>query len=259
MRFLLTFFLFLSFYYNLSAQTLSGKVYDTKTVVKDMKVINKTQNILTVTDKNGDFSIAAKVNDTISFQSIFYHPLDVVLKQSHFDDINVFEVEEIVSELDEVEIQSEPEQPVFEEETYNRELNNLIKEDLKRNPHLYRPENSQYGGNILGIISLVVKLFKKKNKEKNKNKPPTYPPLKYEQIDSLFDKSSFFNKSLLTKNLKIPEDKAKLFYDFCSAKGISSELLKDENKMQLLEKLVVNSQLFLILLEEYGEETVNKD
>ncbi|WP_459443093.1 hypothetical protein [Winogradskyella sp.] len=224
-----------------------------------MKVLNKSQNRLTVTNQDGDFSIEAKVNDTISFQSIFYHPLEVILKQSHFDDINVFEVEEIVSELDEVEIQSEPEQPVFEEETYNRELNNLIKEGLKRNPHLYRPENAQSGGNILGIISLVIKLFKKKNKEKNKNKPPTYPPLKYEQIDSLFSKSSFFNKSLVTENLKIPEDKVKLFYDFCSAKGISSKLLLEENKMMLLEELVVNSQLFLILLEEYGEQATVKD
>ncbi len=255
MRFLLTFLLFLSFYYNLSAQTLSGKVYDTKTVVKDMKVINKTQNILTVTNKDGDFNITAKVNDTISFQSIFYHPLEVVLKQSHFDDINVFEVEEIVSELDEVEIQSEPEQPVFEEETYNQNLQNLIKEDIKRNPGLYQPPNAQYGVDFIYLIGQVVKLFKKKNKHKT----PVYHPVTYKQMDSLFSKSSFFNKQLVTENLKIPEDKAKLFYDFCSAKGISSELLKDENKMQLLEKLVVNSQLFLILLDEYGEETVNKD
>ena len=142
MRFSLIFLFFLSFNFNLPAQTLSGKVYDTKTVVKDMKVINKTQNILTITNKDGDFSIEAKVNDTISFQSIFYHPLEVVLKQSHFDDINVFEVEEIVSELDEVEIQSEPEQPVFEEETYNQNLHDLIKEDIKRNPGLYQSPQS---------------------------------------------------------------------------------------------------------------------
>lgn len=220
-----------------------------------MKVINKTQNILTITNKDGDFSIQAKVNDTISFQSIFYHPLEVVLKQSHFDDINVFEVEEIVSELDEVEIQSEPEQPVFEEETYNTDLQNLIKEDIKRNPHLYMPEEAYYGGNLLAIIDLVAKLFKKKNKYKE----PVYHPVTYKQMDSLFSESSFFNKQLVTENLKIPEDKAKLFYDFCSAKGISSELLKDENKMELLEELVVYSQLFLILLEEYGEEATAKD
>jgi len=255
MRFSLIFLFFLSFNFNLPAQTLSGKVYDTKTVVKDMKVINKTKNILTITNKDGDFSIEAKVNDTISFQSIFYHPLEVVLKQSHFDDTNVFEVEEIVSELDEVEIQSEPEQPIFEEETYNQNLHNLIKEDIKRNPGLYQSPNAQYGVDFIYLIGQVVKLFKKKNKHKE----PIYKPISYQQIDSLFSKSSFFNKSLMTENLMIPEDKAKLFYDFCSAKGISSELLKKENKMMLLEELVTNSQLFLILIEEYGEEKVSKD
>lgn len=255
MRFSLIFLFFLSFNFNLPAQTLSGKVYDTKTVVKDMKVINKTQNILTITNKDGDFSIEAKVNDTISFQSIFYHPLEVVLKQSHFDDINVFEVEEIVSELDEVAIQSEPEQPVFEEETYNQNLQNLIKEDIKRNPGSYQSPNAQYGVDFIYLIGQVVKLFKKKNK----HKAPVYHPVTYKQMDSLFSESSFFNKQLVTENLKIPEDKAKLFYDFCSAKGISSELLKEENKMMLLEELVTNSQLFLILIEEYGEEKVSKD
>ena len=78
-------------------------------------------------------------------------------------------------------------------------------------------------------------------------------------MDSLFSKSSFFNERLVTDNLKIPEDKVHLFYDFCEAKQISSELLKDENKMQLLEEFVLNSQLFLILLEEYGEEKIIKD
>ncbi|GAB4158263.1 MAG: hypothetical protein Tsb0033_11170 [Winogradskyella sp.] len=255
MRFLFIFVLFTIGYFNLSAQTLSGKVYDSKSVVKDMKVLNKTQNILTATNEDGDFNIEAKVNDTISFQSIFYHPLEVIVKQYHLDDITVFEVEEIVSELDEVELQSEPEQPVFEEETFNKEFRNLIKEDMKRNPHLYMPEEAYYGGNLLALIDLVAKLFKKKNKYKE----PIYKPITYKQMDSLFATSSFFNKQLVTENLKIPEDKAKLFYDFCSAKGISSELLKEENKMMLLEELVVNSELFLILLEEYGEEKVTKD
>lgn len=254
MRFLLFSILLLSFNYTLSAQTLSGKVYDTKSVVKDMKVLNKTQNILTVTNKDGDFSIEAKINDTISFQSIFYHPLEIIVKQSHFDDINVFEVEEIVSELDEVEIESEPKQPVFEEDTYNQDLHSLIKEDIKRNPGLYQSPNAQYGVDFIYLIGQVVKLFKRK-----RSKEQTYKPITFKQMDSLFTDSSFFNKRLVTENLKIPQDKAKLFYDFCSAKGISSELLKDENKMMLLEELVVNSQLFLILLEEYGEEKVTKD
>ena len=235
-------------------QTLNGKVYDSKSVVKNIKVLNKTQNRLTVTDKNGNFSIPAMVNDTISFQSLFYHPLEVILTQSHFDDLNVFEVERIVSALDEVTVQAEPEQPVFEEETYNEDLQMLIQEDIKRNPHLYQPPGATYGVDFIYLIGQVAKLFKRK-----RPKTPTYQAITYRQIDSLFSHSSFFNQRLVTEDLNIPEDKTKLFFDFCEAKGISSELLQDGKKMQLLEQLVLNSQLFLILLEEYGEEKTTKD
>ena len=236
------------------SQTLEGKVYDSKSVVKDIKVLNKTQNRLTVTDKDGNFSIIAKVNDTISFESLFYHPKEVVLTQMHFEDINVFEIKKIVSALDEVNIKAEPEQPVFEEETYNDDLQNLIKEDIKRNPHLYQPPGATYGVDFIYLIGQVAKLFKRK-----RPKVPTYKALSYTQIDSLFSKSTFFNKRLVTEDLNIPEDKTKLFFDFCEAKGLSSELLQDGKKMMLLEQLVLNSQLFLILLEEYGEEKTSKD
>lgn len=234
-----------------TAQTLNGKVYDAKGTAKNIKVYNETQKQLTVTNKTGDFSIIAKVNDTLLFESIFYHPKAVILKEFHFEDIAVFELKEILTELDEVEVRTEPEQPVFTEETYNAELKNILQEDIKNNPHLYKPAS----GNILALLSLVGKLLKKKDKFR----APIYQPITYTQMDSLFEKSSFFNKQLLTENLKIPEDKKYLFYDLCEAKEISSELLKDKNKMQLLEELVLNSQLLLILLEQYGEETVTKD
>ncbi|MBU2920331.1 carboxypeptidase-like regulatory domain-containing protein [Winogradskyella psychrotolerans] len=238
----------------LKAQVLRGKVYNSKNTIENIKVFNDTQNRLTATDKNGDFTINAKVNDTILFESLFYHPKVVILKDIHFEDIAVFELKEILTELDEVEIKAEPEQPVFKEETYNTDLQNIIKEDIKNNPHLYKPPGSSYGVDFVYLIGEVVKLFKK-----NKVKSPTYQPITYTQMDSLFEKSSFFNKRLITENLKIPEDKIYLFYDFCEAKYISSELLKEENKMQLLEALVLNSQLFLILLEQYRQENVIKD
>lgn len=232
-----------------NAQTLKGKVYDAKAVVKNIKVVNETQNSFTVTNDEGDFSLVAKVNDTISFQSLFYHHKVVVLKAIHFEDTTVFEVKKIVSQLDEVEIITEPEQPVFKAEIYNTELQNLIKEDIKNNPHLYQPPGAIYGVDFVYLIGQVAKLFKRK-----KYKVPVYKPINYMQIDSLFSKSSFFNKRLVTEDLKIPEDKIKLFYDFCEAKQISSELLKEDKKLQLLEQFVLNSQLFLILLETYGTE-----
>ncbi|WP_282030911.1 carboxypeptidase-like regulatory domain-containing protein [Winogradskyella eximia] len=236
------------------AQTLNGKVYDAKAPIKNINVFNKTQNRVTVTNEDGNFSIEAKVNDSISFQSIFYHNKTIVLKDFHFNGLAVFELKEILTELDEVEVKAEPEQPVFKEETYNVELQNILKEDIKNNPHLYKPAGATYGVDFVYLIGAVVKLF-----AKDKPKKPNYHPISYTQMDSLFNKSSFFNEQLITENLKIPSDKKYLFYDFCEAKQISSKLLKDENKMQLLEELVLNSQLFLILLEQYGEKPLSKE
>ena len=247
---ILLFLLVLPFINN--AQTLSGKIYDEKGVVKNIKVYNKTQGRLTLTNTDGDFKIEAKVNDSISFESLFYHKKTVILKDIHFNGVAVFELKEILNELDEVEIIAEPEQPVFKEETYNNDLQNILKEDIKNNPHLYKPANATGGVDILAVIGLVAKRFK----DNDKYVAPIYQPITYTQMDSLFNKSDFFNKQLVTDNLKIPEDKTYLFYDFCEAKQISSELLKDENKMMLLEELVLNSQLFLILLEQYGEESL---
>ncbi|WP_299128007.1 hypothetical protein [uncultured Winogradskyella sp.] len=255
LRLFITLFIFSAFAtHKLNAQTLKGKVYDSKSVVKDIKVLNITQNRLTVTDKDGNFNINATINDTIAFKSIFYHPKEVVLTQIHFNDTNVFEVKKITNALDEVEITAEPEQPVFNEETYNSDLNNLIKEDIKRNPHLYAPAGAQNGVDFIYLIGQVAKLFKRK-----KSKLVEYESLTYFQIDSLFNKSTFFNKGLVTNVLKIPKDKTKLFFDFCSAKGVSSEWLKQEHKMILLEALVVNSKLFLTLLEEYDRTGAVKD
>ncbi|SDH51104.1 hypothetical protein [Winogradskyella thalassocola] len=239
------------------AQTLNGKVYDATGTVKNIKIFNETQNRVTLTNEDGNFSINAKVNDTISFQSLFYHPKAIALKAFHFDGTAVFELKEILTELDEVEVKAESEQPVFVEETYNIELKKIIQEDIKNHPEKYKPAGATYGPDIFAIIGLVANLLKKKDKYI----APTYQPITYTQMDSLFSKSSFFNTKLITDNLKIPADKKYLFFDFCDAKQMSSKLLKEENKMQFLEELVVSSQLFLILLDEYGEKSVkqNKD
>lgn len=239
---------------NIHGQTVEGKVFDSIAVVKDMKVLNKTQNRLTVTDQDGNFSIVARVNDTLTFNSIFYHPLKVVLKPYHFEDISIFEVKKVTSQLDEVNIKAAPEQPVFKEETYNEELHNLIKEDIKRNPHLYSAPNAQYGLDFIYLFKQITKLFKRK---KPKKEEETF--ITYKQLSALIENHSFFNSQLITKDLKIPEEHKFLFLEFCAAKGISSDLLKEKHRMMLLEKFVVNSQLFLIILEEYGEENVKKD
>ncbi|MCA0133118.1 hypothetical protein [Winogradskyella alexanderae] len=237
-----------------NAQILKAKVYDATTTVKGIKVYNKTQNRLTATDEEGNFALRAKIGDSIFFESLFHQPKTIAIAEHHFGETTVFELKKIVTTLQEVEILAEAEQPVFEKESYNSELQELILSDIKNNPHLYMPEEAYNGGaNILGILNLVVKLFKKKNKFK----APVYKPLKYHQIDSLFANSSLFNENLLMQNLKIPPSKLKMFFEFCAAKGISSKLLKESKQMELLDIFVENSSLFLEILDAY-KKSINR-
>ena len=254
MRILSILFLIVSLPFLSNSQTLKGKLYDATTTIKGVKVYNKTQHSVTATDAKGNFSIIAKVNDTLVFESLFHHPKLVTLTKTHFEDIAVFELTKIINQLDEVELLAEPEQPVFEEKTYNVALKNLIAEDIKRNPHKYQRSHENYGVDFIYLFKKVFDLVKRK-----KYKSPIYQPIGYKQLDSLFKKSALFNDDLLIKDLKIPKINKYLFFDFCEAKQISSELLLEKNKMQLLDELVSNSQLFLILLEEYGEEKTVKD
>ncbi|MDC0009539.1 carboxypeptidase-like regulatory domain-containing protein [Winogradskyella sp.] len=254
MRLLHFLILYFSFSFVLNAQKLNGKVYDAKATVNGIKIYNKTQKRLTATNQEGNFEIEAKVNDTILFESLFHHPKKIILQSYHFNEIAVFELKKLINELDEVEIIAAPEQPVFKEETYNKNLRNIIAEDIKRNPEKYQPVGATYGVDFIYLIGQIAKLFKSK-----KSNIKNYRPITYEQLDSLTTKSSMFNDKLLTKDLKIPIKNKYLFFEFIEAKQISSELLLEKNKIYLLDKLIINSQLFLILLEQYGNQKEIKD
>ncbi|WP_298548817.1 carboxypeptidase-like regulatory domain-containing protein [uncultured Aquimarina sp.] len=61
------------------SETVSGKVLNASTDIKlqNVHVVNLSQVIGTITNKEGDFEIKAKVNDTLYFTYIGYKPLRV--------------------------------------------------------------------------------------------------------------------------------------------------------------------------------------
>lgn len=230
----------------LKAQNLKGKVYDATSTLKNIKVLNETQKAFTVTNIKGEFTIAAKVNDTIIFESLFYHSKSVILKPIHFESTSVFELKKIINTLEEVEILSESKQPIFKEKTYNEALQNLIKEDIKRHPELYTSSNSNYGIDFVYLFKKLTTLFKRKNK-----KGEIIQPIGYEDLKKLIETDKLINSKLITQDLNIPQQHLFLFLEFCAAKQMSHQLLEDTKRINLLEELVINSKLFLDILKEY--------
>jgi len=232
---------------SLFSQNIKGKVYDNQSTVKGIKIYNVSKQTKTYTDGEGEFTIAASVNDTLFFESLFHHPKQIKLKQNDFDDIVVFELQKVVNELGEV-LLSNTKAKEFDAVEYSNITGLQLANDIKNNPHLYVPESAYSGGaNLFGLIGMAIKLFKKK--DKYQPKPIEY--INYKHLDSLFKKDDFFDLRLLSQDLKIPGEYAHLFLDYCETKSLNKELISEENKVILLDSLVEFSREFLKITQEF--------
>ncbi|MDO1500933.1 hypothetical protein Q2T40_12405 [Winogradskyella maritima] len=254
MRHLIT-VLCLSFISASWAQTINGKIYDAETTVKGAKILNLSNGLNTRSDSEGNFIINAKVNDTLAFESLFHHPYKVAVKQEFFEDVYVFELKKVVNELDEVLLSEDLKPKKFKEEDYNRDLNRIIQEDIKRNPGAYTNLNAmpKYGVDFVYLIEQFSKLFKRKKtfEELDTN-------LDYDQIIKLFNTHKLVNQETAIEELGIPEEKIPLFIEYVEARGIKKSLIKPKASMDLLNLIVGYSEQFKILLEIEASQNETK-
>ncbi|WP_456436911.1 carboxypeptidase-like regulatory domain-containing protein [Psychroserpens sp.] len=225
------------------AQTINGKIYDAETTVKGALVVNVTQNIMTYTNDKGDFKIKAKVKDTLYISSLFHTKIFIKIKENDFNHIIVIEVKKAINELDAVLLRDEREKK-FDSIKLEAQINNQIKEDIKRHPYKY---GVQPKGNMdfIAIGRMIGRLFKNK-----KPKKEPIVPITYKEFSVLFQKDHFFNDALLVFDLNIPKEYQPLFFDYCDAKEIDSKLLAKNKQVDLLEELVICSQEYQKIIEE---------
>lgn len=106
MKFELGFFMFLLFPLIAIAQSieLNGKVTSAPTIdTENIHVINKTAQLFTTTNKEGEFILIVKLNDTLVFSSIQHKPKEIVISKELLV-LKTLEVslEEQITLLDEV-------------------------------------------------------------------------------------------------------------------------------------------------------------
>ncbi|GAB1858182.1 hypothetical protein MHTCC0001_30190 [Flavobacteriaceae bacterium MHTCC 0001] len=237
------------------SQNINGKVYDNQSTVKGIKVYNISKKTKTYTNGNGEFSIVATVNDTLFFESLFHHPKYQKVKHIDFKDITVFELKKVVNELGEVLVSSDKEK-IFNAKEYSNTTAQQLANDIKNNPHLYKPESSySNGANILALFGMALKLFKKK--DKHKPKPVEF--IRYQHLDSLFKNDSFFTLRLLNEDLAIPEECAHLFLDYCETKNLNKDLISKDKKLVLLDSMVNISKEFLKITKDFENSKDNLD
>ena len=81
---------------------LSGKVASS-TNVENIHIINKTQQLFTITDRDGLFTIIVRLHDTLAFSSIQHQSKNIIIsKQMILDKVVYVKLEEQINELDEI-------------------------------------------------------------------------------------------------------------------------------------------------------------
>lgn len=233
---------FLLFSTSLLSQEISGRVYDDTSVLPGVTVFNSNKKTAVVTNEDGAFTIKAAIGDTLTFQSSFHISQDKIITLAEYRTLLIVELKQKINTLDEVLLSGKEKE--FDVEKYNADLSKQIENDIENNPFDYGKAPAGGGVNLLALAKLVISIFKKK---------PEKEIIYATQTDliHLFKDDIFFTETLLENTLKIPKQYKNLFLEYCTAKQIEEALLKEENKFQLLDILVVSSNEFRDIVAKY--------
>lgn len=210
--------------------------------------MNITSKSITSTNGNGNFKIYGQINDTLIFTSLFHHTKQVVITEFHLNGTQVFELEKSVNELDEVEVQGAAKPKVLNEEEETKRVNKQFKNDVEKNPHLYRRPNTNSGPiDFIEIGRRIGKLFKRKTPQEPE---PTETTITSDDFDTLFKSDKFFNDKFLVLDLSITKDYKQLFFAYCETKQIPSSLLHPDKNIYLIDMFLDYSEEFRKILKE---------
>ncbi|VAW11088.1 FIG00652092: hypothetical protein [hydrothermal vent metagenome] len=236
------FFLMLSYGQDNQRRLLRGKVLYRQVNVPNENVINATSEMATITNENGEYAIMVKVGDELVFSALNYQLMVVKVTQEILDKNRlVIEVNEKVTELDEVVISPEDQERFIQ----------VVNEDLKK--FEYETDRSTEVENIAlsqterGMTDGInfVNIFKALLKSKKTNEP-NKPKLKISEVLRQVYEDEFF-----VTDLKLPQDKIDAFLIYCDTRIPTQSLLKKDNEFQLIDFLVTQSKTFL---QESNEE-----
>jgi hypothetical protein len=204
--------------------------------VPSFEIRNKTQQLIEKTDERGYFTIEAETGDSIIFNSISYEKYILVAGQKDFDEQIVVELNTDVNNLNQVNLVGSRKE--FNPEKYTKDFGAMIKKDRLEHPYLYKKLSPQ--GDILGLFGLIYKqFFKKKPSEK------IVVNITFNDFKKLFETDILINERFLKEELKISSELRNLFFDYLDSLSLNAELLLEENKMNLMQKLYDSSSEYL--------------
>lgn len=248
---------------SLSAQTINridirGKVVVEHSDISGITVFNASANKGTITDANGEFSIAVTENDIIQVSALQFQNLSFKVNNAIIasKSMKIFLIEEI-NKLDEIIVKTKGltgdlATDIDGSKTFNPKLDALyfgvkhsseysfetdyktevtnIGDDIQRN-RLYN------GLNIVNVVDqLLLPIFRSEAKEKKPKDMPEVPTkaIKY-----------YFASEFLVDNFKIPKHRVEDFIAYVESGDFDFSLLNYGRELEFLELLNQKSIQFL--------------
>ena len=262
MKLLLSLFLFCFSFYTFSQginrENVIGKIIVEGNDIEGITIYNTSSNIGAVTDKNGEFTIAAALNDLLEIRALEYQNIDVRINKAIIasKEISIFLIEEM-NILDEVVVQTKILTgnlitDVNNLETFSPKLDAIyfgIKSadayelsDDNRSQIKNLDMNSQgktmvNGLNVVNVVDqLLIPLFRSEVEDKKAAGIPEVPvkSIKY-----------YLGSTFLVENFDIPEHRVEEFIRYVEDDTFDFDLLNYGHEIEFLDLLSKKSKAFL--------------
>jgi len=237
---------------------IDGKIIVESSDVEGITVFNASSNKGTVTDENGEFTIAVALNDRVEVSALQYQNFEFRVNEAILKSkkMRVFLIEEI-NKLDEILVMTKGlsgslDADVASVKTFNPRLDALyfgiknsdeyeFSDDNRseiNNTAMHSQSQTMVNGlNIKNVVGqLLLPLFRSKVKDKKATGVPEVPTGTVK---------TYFASSFLKDNFNIPEDRVEEFIQYVEDESFDYDLLNYGNEMQFLEVLSQKSKQFL--------------
>ncbi|MDO3694586.1 hypothetical protein QVZ41_06970 [Wenyingzhuangia sp. chi5] len=220
---------------------LKGLVVNDSIDVVDVTVTNKNLKQSTKTNNSGIFELPVRLGDSLMVSAIHINKISLLITQEIIEkEVIEIEVEENVNNMEEVVLNNMLGTSALDFNvgpTTNPDPEKLERIKLQ---HLTNtdPTRTFQGGNILGLFSLVSKLFKNKNGKKHLSKQEKR--VRFEKFKVNFSKE--FGTSFFTDDLNISEFQIDEFISYCNKKQSLYDMYSKDEKLELIDFLIKQSK-----------------
>lgn len=226
-------------------QQLHGEVFSQGPLEK-VEVANKRTKKTVFTNWKGRFEIQVAIGDYLIFFREGYGIQKKRITSDMLEHGMRVDMGKKVINLEEVVVRDGQITEHFNINDYNNNLQSQLQTDIQNNPHLYQPNPLAAGGNILGLVTALVDLFRDKKQERldAEARRKANEILKFSHYEKM-RKISFY-----TDTLKVPKEKLPEFFYFCETKGVKKQQFIEMQPFKQMDVLFKLAQTFQRRMEE---------